>query len=56
MANPPAGNPASSHSRRAHFGQERTSPEASHIAAWIVDSGDNQGLPFMIVDKVHAKS
>ena len=41
--------------KRAHFGQERASPEASHVADWIVDSGDNQGMPFMIVDKVHAK-
>lgn len=44
-----------SHPRRAYFGQERASPEASHIADWVVDSGDNQGMPFMIVDKVHAK-
>lgn len=41
--------------RRANFGQERASPEASHIADWVVDSGDNQGMPFMIVDKVHAR-
>ena len=41
--------------KRAHFGQERASPEASHVADWIVDSGDNQGMPFMIVDKVYAK-
>ena len=44
-----------SHPKRANFGQERASPEASHVADWIVDSGDNQGMPFMIVDKVHAK-
>lgn len=43
------------HPKRANFGQERASPEASHIADWVVDSGDNQGMPFMIVDKVHAK-
>lgn len=55
MANLPAGSLAASHSRRAHFGQERASPEASHIADWVVHSGDNQGMPFMIVDKVHAK-
>ena len=41
--------------RRAYFGQERPSPEASYIANWIVHSGDNQSMPFMIVDKVHAK-
>lgn len=44
-----------SHPRRANFGQERASPEASHIADWVVDSGDNQGMPFMIVDKVRAR-
>ena len=41
--------------RRAYFGQERASPEASYIANWIVHSGDNQTMPFMIVDKVNAK-
>ena len=41
--------------RRAYSGQERPSPEASHVANWIVHSGDNQSMPFMIVDKVHAK-
>jgi len=55
MANSPARDLATSQPRRAHFGQERASPEASHIADWVVDSGDNQGMPFMIVDKVHAK-
>lgn len=43
------------HPKRANFGQERASPEALHIADWVVDSGDNQGMPFVIVDKVHAK-
>jgi hypothetical protein len=26
-----------------------------HVADWVVDAGDNQGMPFMIVDKVNAK-
>ena len=51
-SDPPA---SASPPRRANFGQERASPEASHIADWVVDSGDNQGMPFMIVDKVHAR-
>ncbi|MDI1338258.1 hypothetical protein [Polaromonas sp.] len=55
LANPAARELAASQPRRAHLGQERASPEASHIADWIVHSGDNQGMPFMIVDKVHAK-
>lgn len=41
--------------RRASFGRERPSTETAHVADWIVDSGDNQGLPFMLVDKVNAR-
>lgn len=41
--------------RRAGFGRERPSTEATHVANWIVDSGDNQGLPFMLVDKGNAR-
>ncbi len=40
---------------RADFGRERASREARQIADWVVDSADNQGLPFLIVDKVDAK-
>lgn len=39
------------HPRFAHFGGEPISPDASYLARWIVDSGDNQGLPFVIIDK-----
>ena len=45
---------AGSH-RRAYFGRERASREAHQIADWIVDSADNLGLPFIIVDKTDAK-
>ena len=45
---------AGSH-HRAYFGRERASREAEQIADWIVDSADNLGLPFVIVDKVDAK-
>lgn len=55
MASSSARDPATGHPRRAQFGRERASPEASHIADWVVDSGDSQGMPFMIVDKVHAR-
>lgn len=41
--------------RRANFGQEPASPDAHHVADWIVDARDNRGLPFAIVDKVDAK-
>jgi hypothetical protein len=39
----------------AYFGRERASQEARDIADWIVDSADNLGLPFVIVDKIDAK-
>lgn len=41
--------------RRANFEQEQPSPESRDIADWVVDSGDNQGMPFAIVDKAQAK-
>ena len=40
--------------RRASFGKEKGSPQAVHVANWVVDSADNKGMPFMIIDKVHA--
>jgi hypothetical protein len=39
----------------AYFGQEQASREARQIADWIVDSADNQGLPFVVVDKIDTK-
>lgn len=41
--------------KHASFGQQQVSKEASGLAAWIVHSADNQGMPFMIVDKVNAQ-
>lgn len=45
---------------RADFHHERASPEARHIADWVVHSqdnhaGDHLGLPFAIVDKKDAR-
>lgn len=31
------------------------SPIARSFSAWAVQSGDSQGLPFLIIDKVHAR-
>lgn len=45
---------AASH-HQAYFGREKASRDARHIADWIVDSADNLGLPFVIVDKTAAK-
>lgn len=41
--------------KRADFQQEKASPDARHVADWVVDSADNAGMPFIIVDKLHAK-
>src|SRR5690349_18380678 len=32
--------------RRADFGTEPYSPDARHVADWVVDSSDNRGLSF----------
>jgi hypothetical protein len=41
--------------KRASFELERASRDARHVADWVVDSGDNRGMPFAIVDKTGAK-
>jgi hypothetical protein len=46
--------PAGRH-HSAYFGRERASRETHRIADWIVDSADNLGLPFVIVDKIDAR-
>jgi hypothetical protein len=39
----------------ANFARERASLEARHVADWVVDSGDNHDVPFVIVDKKDAR-
>lgn len=46
---------AASQFKRANFEQEQKSRDAQHVADWVVDAGDNQGMPFVIVDKIGAK-
>jgi hypothetical protein len=47
--------PRGLHSKHADF-QEQTAPGAvKQIADWVVDSGDNQSLPFVIIHKPEAK-
>jgi hypothetical protein len=41
--------------KRASFEREHRSRDAQHVADWVVDSGDNHGVPFVIVDKMDAK-
>lgn len=40
---------------QAIFGQQPASRMVHQVAGWIAASGDNQGLPFVIVDKVDAE-
>jgi hypothetical protein len=41
--------------KRANLKSEAASPEARQMADWVVDSGDNQHMPFVILDKKEAK-
>lgn len=41
--------------RRADFGPETPSAEARGVADWALQSADHQNLPFMVIDKVHAR-
>jgi hypothetical protein len=41
--------------QRANFEREHKSRNAQNMADWVVDSGDNKGMPFVIVDKVEAR-
>lgn len=40
---------------RADFSAEPASDDARRLADWVVASGDSQGLPFLIVDKIDAR-
>lgn len=40
--------------KRADFKRKSASAEARHVAHWVVDSADNRGMPFVIVDKADA--
>jgi hypothetical protein len=37
------------------FHQERASTDAHYVAEWVMQSGDNASLPFVIVDKVESR-
>jgi hypothetical protein len=40
---------------QARFSAETASRDTRRVADWVVASGDNHGLPFVIIDKVNAK-
>jgi hypothetical protein len=50
-----AGSAAAPPVRHASFEREHPSSDARHIADWVVHSGDNLQLPFIVVDKIEAK-
>jgi hypothetical protein len=39
----------------ANFGNEDSTVESRKLADWVIDSSDNGKLPFIIIDKVHAR-
>lgn len=41
--------------RRVDFERESASKDAHAVADWVLDSGDNRSMPFVIVDKTEAK-
>lgn len=46
---------AASHPSSADFRGEVASDYATELANWVVQVGDHQGLPFVVVDKVQAR-
>ena len=52
LSTPP---PAGAQRRLANFMGESASAEVRHVAHWAVDSGNNNGLPYLVIDKVDAK-
>jgi len=41
--------------KRPEFGREKPSKDASQVASWVLNSGDNEGSAFVIVDKERAR-
>jgi hypothetical protein len=41
--------------RQADFLAQAASQDARRVAGWVLSSGDNRGLSFVIVDKIEAK-
>lgn len=55
VAAAPAAVTAGTGPQLADFRGADTSPEARGVADWVVHSGDNAGMPYLIVDKVQAR-
>lgn len=52
---PAAAAPARAPARRADFQQEPASDDVSRMAQWVLDTGNNRTLSFMIIDKKNTK-
>lgn len=50
-----AGTPLDPGVRTADFRAESASGDTRAVAGWVAASGDNRGLPFIIIDKVDAR-
>ena len=37
------------------WARESTSPDVRYMARWVAESGDNAGMPYVIIDKVNAR-
>jgi hypothetical protein len=42
-------------SKRADFARERATRDVRRFADWVVDSGDHNAMPFVIIDKPNAR-
>lgn len=47
--------PRATPTRRARFDGEPASLAAQQLVDWVLDSGDNRAMPFLVVDKTQAK-
>lgn len=47
--------PAAAAAGHGDPGKVAASPQARKLARWVVESGDNRGLPFAIIDKKNAR-
>jgi len=55
LADEASARPPANVARRANFQTASASADATQLADWVVDSGDNLGTPFVIVDKRDAR-
>jgi hypothetical protein len=37
------------------WARESTSPDVRYMARWVAESGDNAGMPYIIIDKINAR-